>query len=101
MGPVGPFGFVCEYDVVSTSDRCAALVTETPKRLEWALAVPSGSSLPNGTTFFTREKPYILATDPGKEFGGPTHYDESCSGTLSYQLQGRKHWALWAPFPLG
>ena len=43
----------------------------------------------------------MMFADTHKTFGGVDHYDESCSGTLSIQLQADKRWRLWTPFDLG
>ena len=61
---------------------------------------PKGSVLPEDV-FDPDGVPYIIYSPPGTTFGGVEHYDESCTGTLSIQIQGDKKWRLWAPFDLG
>ena len=43
---------------------------------------------------------YALLAREGAKFGNPLHFDESCHGTLSVQLEGRKQWMIWNPWEL-
>jgi len=44
--------------------------------------------------------PEVFSGKTGQQFGGPTHFDASCDGSISLQLDGRKTWTLWSPWPI-
>jgi uncharacterized protein YaiE (UPF0345 family) len=99
-------------DAFVCGKRCAKAASKMPEQIEHLFASPEGSLasrvLPRGQDVVEpfgpgSGTPYVMYTPTNKTFGGidPAHYDESCSGTLSIQLQADKKWRLWTPFDLG
>jgi len=59
----------------------------------------TGDRLKEAVYFDWSAEPDVLIwAREGKGFGGPTHFDWSCDGTLSVQYHGLKKWDLWAPW---
>jgi len=86
------------------ADACrplARIVSEAWKRAGLPPVLSFPPPLPSADALLIEEHPpYVLYGHEGAAFGRPTHYDNSCHGTLSLQYRGRKRWRMWAPWEL-
>ncbi len=80
-----------------TRARAALPLEEVPPVLNFPDPVPRDNIKRH---FSEPMAPQVILTGKGGIFGGPHHYDMSCSGSFSIQYKGVKLWSIWAPWDI-